>query len=131
MQVILDGQTLADWGEYLSAQDLDGRCVVESVDIVRATTKFLEYRGNEQVSFNFTIEKQFASLALAETFYVTYWSSLTKTGALTLNCGYDDTDSGLTAVTAANAILERIRFLDPIGCTMKIQFYLIFGSAAS
>jgi hypothetical protein len=130
MQVILDGQTLADWGEFLSAQDLDGRGVVESVDVVRADAKFLQYRGNETVSFNFTIEKQFANLALAETFFATYWSSLTKTGTLVMNCGYAADDPGLTEVTAANAILERIRFLDPVGALMKVQFYLIFGSAS-
>src|ERR1700722_10829469 len=96
MQVILAGQILADYGNMLSAQDLDGNCLVQQTDIIRAVTKLIQYRGNELITFNFTVTLQFANQASAELFYVAYWSSLTKQGVLTINCGFDATDPDLT-----------------------------------
>jgi len=134
MQVTLADQILADWpgnpAEYTSSEDFDGQVLVENEPITRGS-RFLEARQNEQITFSFIVTRQFANLALAEAFFLTYWSGLTKQGALTINAGYAADDPGLVVITAANAILERMRILDPIGASMRVQFYILTTALAA
>jgi hypothetical protein len=131
MQVILADQTIADWGEGVALQDFTGEGVTDEVEVVRAATKFLEYRGNEVCNFSFVTTKFFENLAAAESFYLSYFSTLTKQGSCVFNCGYGEDDPNLTVLASANVILKRMRALDPIGCSMKFQFFLVTGAIAA
>ncbi|HEX5177106.1 MAG TPA: hypothetical protein VFV83_08760 [Chthoniobacteraceae bacterium] len=105
MKIEFSDLTLGDDANDATIRDLsiNGQVVFEAVDIVLAARKKFFVRGNEAVSLQFSVRREFSTHREAEVFALTHFSSLVKSGLCKITCGLDAEDTA--EVFLANAIL--------------------------
>ena len=88
MKFIWGGIPLTDW-ENFPAQNVsvNGQSAVDVVDIVRAAAAKFFSRGNDQVTFQFTVRREFATLRECQVYLATHFSLLPRVATLQIVCG--------------------------------------------
>lgn len=104
MRITFEEIVLADFDDALAkGVSVNGSVVFEAVDIVRAGRKRVYARGNQLVNLAFSVRREFASVKECETYLLTHFSLLPKSGLCLIECGTAAGD--VTEVYLAGAVL--------------------------
>ncbi len=105
MKIFFAGLQLTDWADYpAQSVSVNGATVTEAVDIVRAAAKRFFARGNDSVTIQFTVRREFDTHAECQTFLLTHFSALPKFGLCAITCGAPGETPA--SVFLANAVLS-------------------------
>ena len=130
MKIFHAGIQLTDWADY-PAQNVtvNGATAFEGIDIVRALWKRFFSRGNDSITLQFTVRRQFATNQAAQNYLLTVFSTLPKFGLCQVICG---TPGETTAtVTLANAVLIAMPQGNFTGLEVVVQFTIQAGRATT
>jgi hypothetical protein len=106
MKIFFAGTQLTDWADYpAQGVAVNGQCVTEDVAFVRAVQQRSFPRGNSSITLQFSVSKVFASLRDAQSYLLTIFSTLPKSGQCQIICGAPD-EALYTTVTFASAVLS-------------------------
>lgn len=88
MKIFFAGNQLTDWADY-PAQDVsvNGQTVAEAVDIVRAAAKRFFSRGNDSVTIQFQVRREFATNRECQVYLLSHFTTLPKFGLCQITCG--------------------------------------------
>lgn len=88
MKFILGGIELTDWDSHPAMNvSVNGQSVTEVMDIVRAAAARFFSRGNQRISIQFTVRREFATLRECQVYLLTHFSLLPKFAPLQIICG--------------------------------------------
>lgn len=104
MKITLAGIQLTDWADYPAQNvSVNGQTVSELIDIVRALYKRAFWRGNDSISLQFVVRREFATHRECQVFLLTHFNTLPKFGLCAIECGVPGESTQF--VYMANAIL--------------------------
>jgi hypothetical protein len=131
MKIFFAGIQLTDWSDY-PAQNVtvNGQSVYEAVDIVRAAAKRFFSRGNDSVTLQFSVRREFASMRDAQNYLLTVYSTLPKSGLCQIICG-DPGEAAPATVSMANAVLTAMPQGNFAGVEVIVQFTIQAGTATT
>lgn len=130
MKITHAGSQLTDWSNYPAQNvSINGQTVFEGVDIVRALTKRFYYRGNDSISLQFGVRREFATHKEAQNYYFTVFSTLPKFGLCQIICGVPG-DDDTVVVSMANAVLTSAQGTCN-GVEVVMQFTIQAGAATT
>lgn len=130
MKIYFAGIQLTDWANF-PAQNLtvNGQTAFEAVDIVRALAKRFFSRGNDAITVQFGVAREFGTYREAQNYYLTVYSTLPKFGLCAIICGAPGDDDSVN-VSMVNAVLTAMQgSLNGVRVTM--QFTIQAGDATT
>jgi hypothetical protein len=131
MKIYFAGIQLTDWADYpAQAVTMNGQTVSEAVDIVRALAKRFFWRGNDSLTLQFTVRREFATGRDAQNYLLTAFSTLPKFGLCQVICGTPG-DPTVANVTMANAVLSAMPLGNFNGVEVITQFTIQGGVAVT
>lgn len=130
MKIFHAGLQLTDWSDYPALNvSVNGQTAFEAVDIVRALAKRFYSRGNDAISFQFGVRREFDTHKDAQNYYLTVFSTLPKFGLCQIICGVPGNDDSVV-VSMANAILTSSQGACN-GVEVVMQFTIQAGAATT
>lgn len=129
MKIFLAGTQLTDWADFPAQGVLvNGQCVTEDVAFVRAVQQRSFPRGNSSITLQFNVSKVFGSLRDAQSYLLTIFSNLPKSGQCQVICGVPG-ESPYATVTFASAVLSAMPQGNFNGLEVNTQFTINTGAA--
>jgi hypothetical protein len=88
MKIFFAGLQLTDWADYpAQAVSVNGQTVFEAVDIVRAAAARFFSRGNDSVTLQFSVRREFATNRECQVYLLCAFNTLPKAGQVQITCG--------------------------------------------
>ena len=122
MRITFESIVLADFSDALArGVTCNGSIVFEAVDIVRATTKRVFNRGNQLVNLAFAVRREFDTIKECETFLLTHFSLLPKSGLCLIECGTHAGDVTEVYLAGAALVASPQGSYEGVSCTVAYQ----------
>jgi hypothetical protein len=122
---------LTDWENFPAmAVSVNGDAVFEAVDIVRASAKRFFPRGNSQVTLQFSVRREFATLRECQVYLLMHFSMLPKSGLCQIICGGPGEDDPQN-VFLYNAVLSASPQGNFNGVEAIVQYTIQAGAATT
>ena len=108
MKITFAGYQFTDWNDHPAMNvRVNGQAVYDTADIIGAAQKKFYFRGNEAIALEFSVRREFDTLAEAQIYLLTHFSTLTKQGTCSIVCGGPG-DDDTQIVTIEDAILAAV-----------------------
>jgi hypothetical protein len=105
MKIFFATIQLTDWADYPAQNvSVNGQTVFEAVDIVRAAAARFFSRGNDKVTLQFSVRREFSTNVECQKYLLTHFSQLPKSGLCQITCGTPGETS--EDVFLSNAVLS-------------------------
>lgn len=128
MKIVFAGIQLTDWGTYpAQGFSINGQEAYEAAEIIQSARQKLFDRGNQLVTLQFSVTRQFTTNVDCQVYLLTHFSTLPKSGLCVVTCG-----AGAEAtqdVNFANAVLSASPQGSFTGLAATVQYTIVAPGA--
>lgn len=130
MKIFFATIPLTDWADFPAMNvTVNGQTVVEAVDIVRAAFARFFSRGNDKITLQFSVRREFATHVECQKYLLMHFSTLPKFGLCRIECGVPGETS--EDVFIPNAVLSASPQGSFNGVEAIVQYVIQGGQATT